>query len=65
MLTRAGDKMNMNTSNIFGWEDVTLMYETYKITWKMQFQKGFMFYLNIIALNSLGVTISEAFQISK
>ena len=55
----------MNTSNIFAWEDVTLINETYKITWKMQLQKEFMYYLNIIALNSLGVTISEAFKISK
>ena len=65
MLTRAGDTMNMNTSNIFGWEDVTLVTETYQIIWKVQLQKEFMYYLNIITLNSLGVTISEAFQISK
>ena len=57
--------MNMNTSNIFAWEDITLINETYQIIWRVQFQKEFMYYLNIIAQNSLGVTISEAFQISK
>ena len=57
--------MNMNTSNIFAWEDVTLINETYQIIWRVQLQKEFMYYLNIIALNSLGVTISEAFPISK
>ena len=65
MLTRAGDTMNMNTSNIFAWEDITLINETYQIIWKVQLQKECMYYLNIITLNSLGVTISEAFQISK
>ena len=57
--------MNMNTSNIFAWEDIKLINETYKIIWRVQLQKEFMYYLNIIAQNSLGVTISEAFEISK
>ena len=55
----------MNTSNIFSWEDITLKNETYQIIWRVQLQKEFMYYLNIIAQNSLDVTISEAFQISK
>ena len=65
MLTRAGDNININTSNIFAWEDVTSMNETYQIIWRVQLQKEFMYYLNIIILNSLGMTISEAFPISK
>ena len=65
MLTRAEDNININTSNIFAMEDVTLINETYQIIWRVQLQKEFMYYLNIIALNSLGVTISETFPISK
>ena len=57
--------MNMNTSNIFAWEDITLINETYQIIWRVRLQKEFMYYLNIITQNSLGVTISETFQISK
>ena len=65
MLTRAGDNMNMNTSNIFAWEDITLINKTYQIIWRVQLQKEFIYYLNIITQNSLGVKISEAFLISK
>ena len=36
----------MNTSNIFAWEDVTLINETYQIIWKLQFQKEFMYEYN-------------------
>ena len=57
--------MNINTSNIFVWEDITLINETYQIIWRVQLQKEYMYYLSIITLNSLGVTISEAFPISK
>ena len=53
--------MNINISNSFALEGVTFLNKTYQIEWTVQLEKGFMYYLNVLALNFL----RDLFQLGK